>query len=149
HAELGIVGGIDALVAEVLGDLIDLVESADDEPLEVQLVGDAQEQVAVQRMVMRDEWSGSGSAVQWLEDRRFHFHEAALVEPAAHSADDAGSGLEDPPHLVVGDEVQVALAVALLGIDQTVPLLRQGAQRLSQWLEVVDAGRDLAAAGAP
>ena len=38
----------DALVAEVLAQLVDLLEPADDEPLEVELVGDPQEEVGVE-----------------------------------------------------------------------------------------------------
>ena len=42
HRELGVVLGRDALVAEVLADLVDALEAADDQPLEVELGGDPQ-----------------------------------------------------------------------------------------------------------
>jgi hypothetical protein len=42
-----------ALVAEVLAELVDALEAADDQPLEVQLGGDAQAEVAVERVEVR------------------------------------------------------------------------------------------------
>ena len=45
HAgELGVVGLVHTLVAEVLGKLVDAGEASDDESLEVELVGDTQVQ---------------------------------------------------------------------------------------------------------
>ncbi len=49
HGELGVVLEADALVAKDAADLVDLVEAADDQALEVQLRRDAQVEVAVQR----------------------------------------------------------------------------------------------------
>ena len=46
HRELGVVGGVDALVAEDAADLVDPLEAADDQPLEVELDRDAQVQLA-------------------------------------------------------------------------------------------------------
>ena len=51
HRELGVVRGVDALVAEVLADLVDALQAADDQALEVELGGDPQVEVAVQRVV--------------------------------------------------------------------------------------------------
>ena len=47
HRELGLVLVRDALVAEVLADLVHALESADDEPLEVELGRDAQVEVGL------------------------------------------------------------------------------------------------------
>ena len=44
HRELGVVGRVDALVAEVLAELVDALQPADDQPLEVQLGRDPQVQ---------------------------------------------------------------------------------------------------------
>ena len=49
HRELGVVLVRDALVAEVLAELVDAVDAADDEPLEVELGRDPQVEVAVER----------------------------------------------------------------------------------------------------
>ena len=51
--DLGELGGVlvrVALVAEVLRELVDLLQAADDEPLEIQLVGDAEVEVAVEQL---------------------------------------------------------------------------------------------------
>ena len=53
HRELGIVLRRDALIAEVAIDLVDAIESADHQPLEIQLRRDAQEQIHVEGVVMR------------------------------------------------------------------------------------------------
>ena len=82
HRELGVVLVRDALVAEVLADLVDPLEPAHDQALEVELVGDPQEQVAVERVVVGHERARERAAVERLEDRRLDLEEAALVEPA-------------------------------------------------------------------
>ena len=57
---------------------------------------------------------------------------APAVEELPHEADDPGPGLEDPAHLGVDHQVQVALAVARLDIGEAVEFLRQGLQRFGQ-----------------
>ena len=64
HRELGEVGGVDALVAEVATDLEHALEAADHQPLQVELGGDAKEQVEVERVVMRHEGPCGGAPVQ-------------------------------------------------------------------------------------
>jgi hypothetical protein len=53
HGELGVVLGADAFVAEVAVDLVDAVEAADDQALEVELGRDAQEEIEIERVVVR------------------------------------------------------------------------------------------------
>ena len=55
HRELGLVLVRDALVAEVLADLVDALEPADDQPLEVELGGDAEVEVRFELVVVRHE----------------------------------------------------------------------------------------------
>jgi hypothetical protein len=76
HRELGVVLVGDALVAEVLAQLVDALQAADDEALEVQLGGDAQVEVAVQRVVVGDERARQRAAVERLQDRRLDLDEA-------------------------------------------------------------------------
>ena len=87
HRELGVVLVRDALVAEVLAELVDAVDAADDQPLQVQLGGDAQVEVAVERVVVGREGPRQRAAVERLQDRRLHLDEAVLVEPAADLGD--------------------------------------------------------------
>ena len=85
HRELGVVAGDDALVAEHPPDLEHPLEAADHEPLEVQLGRDAQVQVQVERVVVRDERLGRRAARDRVEHRRLDLDEAAVLEPAAVS----------------------------------------------------------------
>ncbi len=82
HRELGLVLVRDALVAEVLADLVHLLEPADDQPLQVQLGRDPQVEVGVELVRVRDERPRERAAVAGLEHRRLHLDEPALVEPA-------------------------------------------------------------------
>ena len=86
HRELGVVLVRDALVAEVLAELVDAVDAADDQPLEVELGRDPQVEVAVERVVVGGEGPRQGAAVERLQDRRLDLDEAVLVEPAADLA---------------------------------------------------------------
>ena len=100
HGEFGIVPRADALVAEDPADLVDLLDAADQQPLQVQLQGDAQEQIDVERVVVRDERPGRGAAGDGVQRRRLDLAEAPVVEVAADGADDqdalAGRGRASP-----------------------------------------------------
>ena len=67
-----------------------------------------------------DERTGRCAAGDGLEDRGFHFQIAVLVEIIAHRPDDLRAFLEDLLHLRVDDQVDVAHAVAELGIGEGV-----------------------------
>ena len=118
HRELGVVEPVDALVAEVLGDLVDAVQAADDEPLQVELVGDAQVHRPVERVVRRHEGPGGRAPVERLQRGRLHLEEALAVEEAAQLGDDARARAEDLAHLRVHREVGIALSVAGLGVRE-------------------------------
>ena len=113
----------DALVAEVLADLVDALEAAHDQALQVQLVGDPQEQVAVELVVVGHERPRQRAAVERLEDRRLDLEEAALVEPAPDGADDLGAEDEELARLRVREQVDLAVAVAGLDVLEAVVLL--------------------------
>ena len=83
HRELGVVLERDALVAEVLADLVDPLEPADDQALEVELRRDAQVVVGVERVVVRHERLCECAAVARLEDGRLDLDETPLVERCA------------------------------------------------------------------
>ena len=87
HRELGVVPGRHALVAEVAVDLVDALEAADHQPLQVQLRRDAQVHVDVERVVMRHERPRRGAARDRLHHRRLDLDEVERVEEVAHVAD--------------------------------------------------------------
>ena len=143
HRELGIVGPVDALVPEVVADLVHPLEPADEQPLEVQLVGDPQVERHVERVVVRDERPRRRAAVERLEDRGLHLEEVPLVQEPADPADRLRAEPEHLAHLGVHRQVGVALPVAQLGIGEAaegdgavigLPALspRQRPQRLGQ-----------------
>jgi hypothetical protein len=142
--ELRVVLRRQALVAEDAAELEDALEAADDQALQVELGRDAEVEVDVERVVMCDKRSRRGAAGHALHHRRLDLEEAALAEEAPDVIDDAAPDLEDAPRLGVGDEVEVALAVARLDVLEAVPLLRQGAERLGQEPELVHLERQLA-----
>ena len=88
------------------------------------------------------------AAVDRLQHRRLDLDEALVVEEAADRRDDARARDEQLARLLVGDQVELALAVAGLDVLEAVVLLRRRAQRLGQQRPVLDLERQLAAAGA-
>src|SRR3954447_13021803 len=95
---------------------------------------------------MGGEWPGEGAAVERLQDRRLDLDEAAFVEPAAHLADGAGALGEEIAALLVGDQVELTLAVARLDILEAVELVGRRSQALCQQSPVVNRQRELATA---
>ena len=147
HGELGVVAGGDALVAEHPADLEDLLEAAHHQPLEVELGGDAQVEVEVEGVVVGDEGLGQGPAGDGVEHRRLHLDEAPVLQPAAEQADHPAAEEEGGPGLLGDEQVDVALAVAGVGVGQAVPLVGERPAGLGQQRPVVDPHRQLAPAG--
>ena len=116
HGEFRIVLEADALIAEVAADFVDALNAAGDDALQVQLEGDAQVEILVELIVMRDERPGCCAAVDRLQNRGFDFQKILVVEKFAHGRDDARARAEDFAHLGVDSEVGVALAIARLRV---------------------------------
>ena len=83
HRELGIVVRREPLVAEVAIDLVDPLDAADHQPLQIQLRRDAQVQIDIERVVVRDERPRRRAAIERLHHRRLDFDKAALPRVAA------------------------------------------------------------------
>ena len=148
HRELGIVLGRDALVTEVAVDLVDAIEAADEQALEVELGSDPQVEVHVERVVVRLERPGDGATGDRLHHRRLHLEEAARVEKLPQRLDHAGAEQENRPRVGIDDEIHVALAVACLDVLEPMPLLGQRTKRLGQKGERLHGDGQLAGAGA-
>ena len=127
HRELGVVLRRDALVPEVARDLVDALEAADDEPLQIQLRRDAQEEIHVERVVVRHERPrrappaiGCITGVSTSrKPRASRKRRIAAITLAAH--------LEHAPRVRVDDQVEVALAVAGLDIGAARAISRAAA----------------------
>ena len=124
--------GVHTLVAEDAANLVHLAEAAYDQPLQVQLGLDAQEHVDVQRVVVRYKGAGGGADFQRVQNRRVHLQKARTVKIGADFAQDLGTLQKDVLHLGVDDQIHVPLAVAQVGIAQTVEFFRQGQKRFGQ-----------------
>ena len=121
HAsELWIVRLVHALVTEVLGELVDAVVAAYDQPLKVQLVCDSHVQVYVQCIMVRDEWAGGGASRNRLQDRGLDLQAASLVEIFTHGVDYLGPLHEHIAHLRVHYQVYVSLAIAHLRVCESI-----------------------------
>ncbi len=147
HRELGVVLVRDPFVAEVLAQLVDAVEAADDAALQVQLGGDSQVQVAVERVVVGGERARQRAAVERLQHRGLDLDEAAVVKPAANLADRLCTEREELPGGLVGDQVQLAAPVASLDVLQPVELVGRRPQALGQQPPAGHLQGELAAAG--
>ena len=117
HAcELWVVGLVHAFVAEVLAHLIDALEAAHDEALEVELGSYAHVHVLIEGIEMGHERTCRGSTRDVLQDGRIDLRISRLVKDAAHSTDDGGALEKGLLHAGVNDEVHVTLAVAHLWV---------------------------------
>ncbi len=146
--ELGVVRVVHAFVAELAPQLEHLLEAADQQALERQLGGDAQEVVAVERVEVRDEGTRVRTAQDAVQKRRLHLHEALLFHVRPDGRHDGRALHERVAHLGVHDHVDVALAVARLLVGEAVELLGKRAQGLRQQLEGIDRDGQLPAARA-
>ena len=140
--------GREAFVAEVAVDLIDALEAADDQSLEVELGGDPQIERAIQRVVVGQEGPRRRAAVERLQDRRLDLDKSLPVEIGADRRDDSGSVDEQLARVLARDQVQLAPTVAGLDVAQPVMLVGRRAQRLGEDLKAIDAQRQLATAAA-
>ena len=145
HRELGVVLRRDALVAEVLAELVDAVDPADDAALQIELGGDPQVEVAIERVVVSRERARQRAAVQRLQDRGLDLDEAVLVERPADLGDRRRPQLEALEHLRVGDQVELAVAEAELDVGEARVLVGERAQRLRQRVPGLQPQAELAA----
>ena len=122
----------DALVAEVLADLVDAVETAHQQSLQIQFGSDAQVEVAIQRVVMGRKGTSESAAGQGLEDRGLHLHEALGVQIAAHGRHQLAPRPQLPGDVGIAHQVDVALPVPGLAVLEPVKLLGQGPQGLGE-----------------
>ena len=137
-----------AFIPEVAIDLIDAIQSADHQPLEIQLRRDAQKEIGVERIVMRLERPRRRAAGDRLHHRRLHFEIAARIEELANRLQHLRAFHEDFAALEIGKEIDIPLAVAQLDIGQPMILLRQRKHGLGQKGQRLDMDRQLSCPGA-
>ena len=122
QGEFGVVVLVYAFIAEDTAQLVDLVESANDEPLEVELGGDAKVEALVERVMVSCKGSRHRPSGHGHQHRGVDLDEPTSVQKATDAVDDAAAHQEDIHHVGVGDEVEVTLTVTLLHIAQAMEL---------------------------
>ena len=132
HRELRIVTRGQALVAEDATDLVDATVASDQQSLEVQLDGDPQVDVGVQRVPVRPERHGMSAPGDELKDGGLDLQEIPPLQGAPDAAQQLGPVLEVASLAGARHQVVVALAVAGLLVLEPVELLGGLAQRLDE-----------------
>ena len=122
----------ETLVAEVFADFKNLVNAADEEAFVIQLNGDAEVEIAVQRVVMRDEWRSGRTAGNVLHHGSLDFHITARMEKIADLANNGAAEQEGALDFIVGHQVEIALPIANLGVHQAMPFFGRRAERLGK-----------------
>ena len=123
HRVLGAVPLIHSFIAEDPPDLVDPVEAADDQSLEVELQRDPQIQVHVERIVVGSKRPGRGPTRHRLQHGRLHLGKAPAPKERPGLFHQPAAREEDLHHLGVGNQVEVALPVAELLVLQPVIFL--------------------------
>jgi hypothetical protein len=107
-------------IPEILGDLEHTLESADQEPLEIEFVRDPEEQRHVERVVVGGEGPGEGAPVLGLQDRGFDFEVSPAFEIPPDFRNDSRTEDEGTAHVRIDGQVGVALPVAGLLVGERV-----------------------------
>ena len=148
HGELGVVVGGEAFVAEVAVDLVDAVEAAHHQALQVELGRDAQVEIDIEGVVVGDEGTRGGAAIERLHHGRLDFDELAGFQLAAEGRNDARARHEDLADVGVRDQVEISLAISRLHVFEAVPFLRHGEQSLAEELQLFGVNAEFAGARA-
>ena len=141
-------GEVHALVAEDAADLEHALVAAHEQALEVQLGGNTQVVLLVERVEVRDERLGGGAALDGLQDGGLDLHVAVVLHVATERGDDGGALAEGLAHTLVHDEVDITLAIPGFLVGETVELLGQRTHGLGEQLRRARGDGELAALGA-
>src|SRR5262245_60200645 len=133
----------DSLIAKVSVDLVNALQLANDQALQIKFRGNTQEKIHPQSVVMRLERPGRRSPCQGLHHWRFDFDVTALIQKIANPFDDLASRHEHLARFLVCYQVQIALSVTDLHVRQTVPLFRQRKERLREEINPLCMDRQL------
>ena len=95
---------VHTLVAEVLSDLIDALESAYDESLQIELGGDTHVHILVERIEVGNEWTGRSTACDALEGWSLYLCITSVVEYAAQSAEHGSTLQEGFLYAIINDD---------------------------------------------
>ena len=148
HREFRVVPGVDAFVAIDAAQFIHPLDAADHQPLEVQLQGDAEEEVDVQGIVVRGERPRGRAAGDGVQRRAFDLDEAFARQRVADRLHDLRPPQETLPLAVGMDQVEIAHPLPQLGVGQALVLFRRGFDALGEEVDVGGEDGQLAHLGA-
>ncbi len=129
---------VDAFVAEDPSDLVDALEAADDEALEIELGRDAQLHDLIERVDFGNEGTRGGAAGDVKQRRRLDLVESPTVDEAPRFGDNLAAQHHRVANVLVHDEVHVALAVPFFDVLEAGPLVGQRRERLAENRERAD-----------
>ena len=139
--------GVDPLVAIDAAQLVDPLDAAHQQPLQVQLQGDSQVEVDIQGVVMGRKRPGGRPAGDRVQRRPFDLDEPAAGQRVADRLHDLRPPQKPLQHAVGVDQVEIAHPLPQLGIGQALVLFRRRGNRLGQELQVLGEDRQLALHG--
>ena len=129
--KLRVMVSVHPLVTEHLAHLVDSVESADYQSLEVKLVGDSHLHIYIQSIVVSVERSGVGAPRYSCKYRSVDFEiTVILLKNSLDFFYYFGAFYEGLFHLRIYDKVYISLAISEILILESVPLVRQYLKRL-------------------
>ena len=136
HGKLRIVACVDTFIAEYASDLIDFIEPAYDQPLQVQFQRDAQLHILVEGVEMGLKGTRGCAARVVDQHRCLHLHEAFLIEESADRGDDRRAFAEHIFGFRIGDQIQITFSVYRVRIGQAVELFRERTEGFAQELKI-------------
>ena len=142
---------VHTLIAEVLADFINTLETTYDEALQVELSSDTHVHILIERIEVGDEWAGRSTTGNALQGRCLYLCITCVVEYAAECAEYGSTLQEGLLYAIINDEVNVALAVTQLWIIELVvshAILilhdREWLQALGEQAQLLGVNRNLA-----
>ena len=148
RGELGVVGKVHALVTEDAADLEHALKTTDDAALEVQLGGNTQVALLIERVEVGNERLSRSAALDGLQDGGLDLHVAVGLHKATEGGENLRTLTEGLANVVVGDQVDIAPAIAGLFVGKTVELLGQRTNGLGKQGRALRGNGKLAALGA-
>mmetsp|Transcript_57085 Transcript_57085/g.119372 ORF Transcript_57085/g.119372 Transcript_57085/m.119372 type:complete len:416 (-) Transcript_57085:123-1370(-) len=125
--ELGVVRGVDPLVAEALAELVHAVDSPDHEPFQVQFRRHPQEQLRPQHLAPRDERPRRCAARRRRKNRGLDLEEPPRLQEPPHTPHNGGAADEGVSGVGIGEQVQVPVPIPQVRVTQPKVLLGQQA----------------------
>ena len=145
---LRVVPGRKSFVAEHPPYFEDFLHPTHHQALEVQLERDAQIEVHVQGVMVRDKWPGRSPSRERMENRRFNLDKALGLEEPAYLRDSPAARQEDLAATFVGPHVGVALAVAGIDISYATEFVTKRTARFGEQNPFAQAEREFTCLGA-